>query len=80
MIFFAVASPTPGNSFNSAALAVFRSTFAPDGLEAVGFSARPDLVADFVVASVPLPTVTKGVIFLIVAADTPAFDKSLVEE
>jgi len=27
-----------------------------------------------------LPTVTSGVIFLMVAAETPAFDKSLAEE
>jgi hypothetical protein len=81
MIFFAVASPTPGNSFSSAALAVFRSSFAPASLEALGFAWVADLLAaDFSGAGVVVPNVTKGAIFLIVAAETPAFDRSLVEE
>jgi hypothetical protein len=81
IIFFAVASPTPGNSFSSAALAVFKSTFAPVSLEAIGFAGVADLLAaDFTGAEVALPNVTKGAIFLIVAAGTPAFDRSLVEE
>lgn len=80
IIFFAVASPTPGNSFNSAALALLRSTFPPLGVDGLGLGAA-DVVADDVAgAALLLPTVTKGVIFLIVAAETPAFDKSLVEE
>jgi hypothetical protein len=81
IIFFAVASPTPGNSFSSAALAVLRSTFAPAVLEAVVFPGLSALfVADCPGAGAALPTVTKGVIFVIVAAETPAFDRSLVEE
>ena len=81
MIFFAVASPTPGNSFSSAALAVFRSTFAPVSIEAFGFVGAADLLAaDFTGSGVELPTVTNGVIFLIVEAETPAFDKSPTEE
>lgn len=81
MIFFAVASPTPGNSFSSAALAVFRSTFAPASLEAIGFAWVADLLAaDFSGAGVAVPNVTKGEIFLIVAAETPAFDRSFAEE
>src|SRR5262245_36430621 len=39
MIFFAVASPTPGKSSSSFAEAVFRSTFAEEAAEAV-FSER----------------------------------------
>ena len=77
MIFFAVASPTPGNSFNSAALAVFRSTFA----EADGAEGAADLLATgFAGVRVVLPKVTNGVIFLMVAAETPAFDRSSAEE
>ncbi|MGB7435492.1 MAG: hypothetical protein WBR26_08545 [Candidatus Acidiferrum sp.] len=81
MIFFAVASPTPGNSFSSAALALFRSTFAPAALDALGFAGAADLfAAGFSGTGVALPNVTKGAIFLIVAAETPAFVRSLVEE
>jgi hypothetical protein len=81
MIFFAVASPTPGNSFNSAALAVLRSTFTPEVAEAGGVAAAADLLAtDFAGVGVALPKVTNGVIFLMVAAETPAFDRSSAEE
>lgn len=81
MIFFAVASPTPGNSFRSAALAVFRSTLAPVEPEAAGFAVAAGLLAaGFIGAAVGPPNVTKGVIFLIVEAETPAFDKSSTEE
>jgi hypothetical protein len=81
IIFFAVASPTPGNSFNSAALALLRSTLAPGALEALGLELVADLLAaDVTGAELAPPNVTRGVIFLIVAAETPAFDKSLVEE
>jgi hypothetical protein len=38
------------------------------------------LVADLAGAEEAPPNVTSGVIFLIVAAETPAFDKSSVEE
>lgn len=86
MIFLAVASPTPGRSLSWAALALFRSTGAPealDELDALGFAAAGLLEEDFAgadeAAGAP-PAVTKGVIFLIVAAETPAFDKSLAEE
>ena len=86
MIFLAVASPTPGRSLRSAALALFRSTGAPealDELDALGFAAAgllEDGFADAGAAADAPPAVTKGVIFLIVAADTPAFDKSLADE
>ena len=87
MIFFAVASPTPGNSFNSAALALLRSTFAAvapavlGAFDALAFAGAADvLVAVLEAAGAALPTVTRGVIFLMVAAETPAFDKSLTEE
>jgi hypothetical protein len=86
MIFFAVASPTPGNSFSSAALALFRSTIVPVGpavldVLAVDFAgAAALLVVGFVAAGATPPNVTSGVIFLMVAAETPAFDKSLTEE
>lgn len=39
-----------------------------------------DAAAGVAAAAGALPTVTSGVIFLIVAAETPAFDKSLVDE
>lgn len=81
MIFLAVASPTPGNSFSSAALAVFRSTFASVGPDAVGFAVVADLLATgFTGVAVVPPNVTRGVIFLIVEAETPAFDRSSTEE
>jgi len=82
MIFFAVASPTPGNSFSSAALALFRSTSAPvlDGLDALGFADPTALPAAIVAAGVAPPNVTRGVIFLMVEAETPALDKSPAEE
>ena len=81
MIFFAVESPTPGKSFSSAALAVFRSIFVPASLEAVGFAGVADLLAvDLAGAEAAVPNVTKGAILLIVVAETPAFDRSLVEE
>jgi hypothetical protein len=81
MIFFAVASPTPGNSFSSAALAVFRSTFAPAALGALDLVGAVDLLEpELAAAGVALPNVTRGAIFLMVAAEMPAFDKSLVEE
>jgi hypothetical protein len=63
---------------------VFKSTGAAGSLEAAGFADAAGLLAvDFVAAGAVVaapPTVTKGVIFLIVAAETPAFDKSLAEE
>jgi hypothetical protein len=84
MIFFAVASPTPGNSFSSAALALFKSTVAPDALDtfdALVVVALADLLAlELGVAVLASPNVTRGEIFLMVAAETPAFDKSLAEE
>ena len=82
MILFAVASPTPGNSFSSAALALFRSTSAPelDGLDALDFADAAALLAVGLAAGVAPPNVTRGVIFLMVEAETPALDKSLVEE
>lgn len=76
MIFLAVAT-TPGRSLSWAALALFRSTGAPealDGLDALGFAAADLLEDDFAgagAAADATPAVTKGVIFLIVAADTP---------
>jgi len=79
MILFAVASPTPGNSFSSVALALSRSTFAPAALEAFGFAEAADLLAAVVGVAVASPSVTNGAIFLIVAAETPAFVKSLTE-
>jgi len=81
MIFFAVASPTPGNASNCAALALFRSTGASLAPDALGFATAVDLLAvDFAEAGAAPPTVTEGVIFLIVAAETPAFERSLTEE
>src|SRR5277367_2868524 len=81
MILFAVASPTPGRLFNCAALALFRSTCAPEALPALCFGATAALLAAGLAgAGAPPATVTDGVIFLIVAAETPAFDKSLTEE
>src|SRR5271163_3292772 len=81
MIFFAVASPTPGRLFSWAALALFRSTCAPPPSAALCFGATAALLAaGFAGAGAPPATVTDGVIFLIVAAETPAFDKSLTEE
>ena len=83
-IFLAVAGPTPGNSSKSFSLAVFKSTGPADALEAAGFAeeAADLLAADFAGAAAggALPTVTSGVIFLMVVAETPAFDKSLTEE
>lgn len=82
MIFLAVAAPTPGSVSKSFSLALFKSTGAVDSLEAAGFVEAAALPVDFVGvgAGTGFPTVTKGVIFLIVDADTPAFDKSLGEE
>jgi hypothetical protein len=81
MIFFAVTSPTPGSALSSAALALFRSTFAPGVLDSLGFAGVADLVAAALTgAEAAPPNVTRGVIFLIVAAETPAFDKSSTEE
>src|SRR5277367_410580 len=45
MIFFAVASPTPGKASNCAALALFRSTGASLAPAALGFAAAVDLLA-----------------------------------
>ncbi|MGA7221294.1 MAG: hypothetical protein WA867_14385 [Candidatus Acidiferrales bacterium] len=81
MIFLAVAAPTPGSVSKSFSLAVFRSTGLAGSLEAAGFAEAAGLLAvDFAAAGAAPPKVTKGVIFLIVAAETPAFDKSLAEE
>jgi len=83
-IFFAVAAPTPGKVSKSFSLAVFKSTGAAGALDAAGFAegAAVLLAVDFAgaAAGAALPKVTNGVIFLIVAAETPAFDKSLAEE
>ncbi len=83
-IFLAVAGPTPGRSSKSFSLAVFKSTGPAGALDAAGFAEE---AADFVAvdfagaaAGAALPKVTSGVIFLMVAAETPAFDKSLAEE
>lgn len=85
MIFLAVAGPTPGKSSKSFSLALFKSTGASGAAEAPGFGEAAVLVTvDFAgggaAAGAPAPTVTNGVIFLMVAAETPAFDKSLAEE
>jgi len=85
MIFLAVASPTPGRVSRSFALALFKSIGAPSAAGAADLAAADDLLAaDFDAAGADAgaapPKVTSGVIFLMVAADTPAFDKSLVEE
>ncbi len=85
MIFLAVAGPTPGKSSRSFSLAVFKSTGPAGALDAAAFveaEAAGLLAVDFVAAGagVALPNVAKGVIFLMVAAETPAFDKSLAEE
>jgi hypothetical protein len=82
-IFFAVAAPTPGKVSKSFSLAVFRSTGAAGSLEDAGFAdAAGLLAADFAGAGAgaALPNVTRGVIFLMVAADTPALDKSVAAE
>jgi hypothetical protein len=88
IIFFAVASPTRGNSSNSPALAVFRSIGVPgadddadrplDFVPALAFVPVFDLT--LAVAGAGPPTVTSGVIFLMVDADTPAFDRSSIDE
>jgi hypothetical protein len=44
------------------------------------FDADDDVGCGDAAAAGALPTVTRGVIFLMVAAETPAFDKSLAEE
>jgi hypothetical protein len=83
MIFLAVAGPTPGKSSKSFSLAEFKSTGPVGALEAAGFAEAAGLLAvDFAAAGAGAapPNVTKGVIFLMVAAETPALDKSLVEE
>ena len=83
MIFLAVAAPTPGRVSKSFSLAVFKSTGPAGSLEVAGFAEAVGLlVADFAAAGADAAPskVTKGVIFLIVAAETPAFDKSLAEE
>jgi len=83
IIFLAVAGPTPGKSSRSFSLAEFKSTGPAGALEVAGFADAADLPAvDFAAAGAgaALPNVVKGVIFLIVAAETPAFDKSLAEE
>jgi len=86
MIFFAVAGPTPGKLSRSFSLDVFRSTFAfvsaAFAVVAVGVDLDGGVVAVFVDAdAVDLPPAdTRGVIFLIVAAEMPAFDKSPTEE
>jgi copper(I)-binding protein len=82
-IFFAVAAPTPGRVSNSFSLAVFKSSGAAGSLEAAGFADAAGLLAVDVAgaaAGAALPKVTNGVIFLTVAAETPAFVKSLAEE
>jgi hypothetical protein len=92
MIFLAVAGPTPGKSSNSFSLALFKSTGAPE--ELAGAAAPADLLVaaeadllevDFAGAAAGAdaaapPAVTSGVIFLIVAADTPALDRSPADE
>ena len=81
MIFFAVASPTPGNSFSSAALALSRSTGVSGEVVLLGFADR--LIyrqGEFAGPGAAPPNVTRGVIFVIVEAETPAFDKSAAEE
>jgi hypothetical protein len=82
MIFLAVAGPTPGKSSRSFSLAVFKSTGAEGALEAAGFVEAVLVTVDFAgaAAGAELPKVTIGVIFLMVVADTPAFDRSLAEE
>lgn len=82
MIFLAVTAPTPGSVSKSFSLASFKSTGAVDSLEAAGFVEAAGLPVDFVDAGAgaAFPTETKGVIFLIVAADIPALDKSPGEE
>lgn len=81
MIFLAVASPTPGNASSCAALALFRSTGASLAAPALGLAAAVDLLAaGFAGTGAAPPTVTDGVIFLIVEAETPAFERSLTEE
>jgi hypothetical protein len=82
-IFLAVAGPTPGKSSRSFSLAVFKSTGAEGALEAAGFVEAAVLVTvDFAgaAAGAELPKVTIGVIFLMVVAETPAFDRSFAEE
>jgi hypothetical protein len=82
-IFFAVAAPTPGNVSKSFSLAVFRSTGAVGSLDAAGFADAAGLLAvgfAGAAAGAALPKVTNGVIFLMVAAETPAFVKSLADE
>ena len=82
-IFLAVAAPTPGRVSKSFSLAVFKSTGPAGSLEAAGFADAAVLLAVVFVAAgaeEALPKVANGVIFLIVAAETPAFDKSLADE
>ena len=83
MIFLAVASPTPGSCLSSAALALFRSTIAPVTLDTLGapdFGAAVLPVVVVAAAGAAAPNVTRGVIFLMVAAETPALDKSFTDE
>ena len=81
MIFFAVAGPTAGSASRSFWLAVLRSTGPAGAVEArAGFGARDSLVEAGVdgaaAAGGALPTVTSGVISVIVLAETPAFESS----
>lgn len=81
IIFLAVASPTPGSASSSAAVAVLRSTFSPAAFVVLAPEREEDLPCAEAAGSDAEPlNVTSGAIFLIVAAETPAFDRSAVEE
>ena len=88
IIFAAVALPTPFSAIKSASDAVFRST-GPElagaasafadffGVIAVEESGAALLLEE---APPPEPTVTSGVILVMVALETPALDKSATDE
>src|SRR5437762_2441852 len=82
MIFFAVAGPTPGRASSSFWDALLRST-GEDAVAAFFSSfaglAFADLSAGAGAGAGAAPTVTRGVIFAMVLAGTPAFERSATD-
>ena len=85
MIFFAVASPTPGRDSRSFCEAVFRSTGPFDAIEA-DFEASFDISFDAAAAAGgggaagrPSCATTIGEIFSIVDFETPACERSATD-
>ena len=77
MIFLAVAGPTAGRATSAASVAEFSSTGPAGAAVAAFLRAAGALCADAGAGLAGALTVTSGVTFAIVAAETPALDRSL---